>query len=37
MPLFHMEGGLFWPPPNYFENGKWEMHETLGYVRKIYY
>ena len=35
MPLFHM-GGLFWPP-NYFENGKWEMHETLGYARKEYY
>ena len=35
MPLFHM-WGLFWPP-NYFENGKWEMHETLGYARKVYY
>ena len=30
-------GGAFLAPPNYFENGKWEMHETLGYVRKIYY
>ena len=36
MPLFHMGGGGF-APPNYFKNGKWEMHETLGYARKVYY
>ena len=35
--ISHAGGGAFLASPNYFENRKWEMDETLGYARKIYY